>query len=167
LPDLKQETEDMRELALLAVAITIAAIPGVRAGNLDAPVEHKITNRTEIARGASAAAHCFGKAVTEADGSPTAYLSCTADADDAETRANTVTKAFELGLEIGTVIDKNIFAKNDPSYAERFSYKVGLTDDRKLIQRMESELGISNDEACAASGKTLEACRAATLGQAR
>ncbi len=65
--------------------------------------------------GASAAAHCFSKAVTESEGSPSAYLTCTADADDSETRANTVTKAFELGLEIGTVIDKTIFAKNDPA----------------------------------------------------
>jgi len=145
---------------ILALAIVLAISQAAHAGNLDKPVEHKITNRTEIARGAGAAADCFSKA----EGSPAAYLSCQEDVLGAEERANTDSDGFGLGLEIGTVIDKGIFAKNHPDYRERSSYKIGLGQDREQIQKLEKQLGITNDEACAAAGKNMDVCRAATLG---
>jgi hypothetical protein len=155
----------MKKLAT-AAAVLLAASHGAYAGNLDTPVEHKITNRTEIARGADAAADCFGKALS-ADSVPVAFLACVSEVESAESRANTSSTPFILGLDVGMVIDKTIFAKNDPSYTRSFSYKDGLPHDREEIARIEKDLGISTDEACAAAGKAPGMCRAATTGVAQ
>ncbi len=147
----------MIQKALPAVAAILCCVPFVlaSAGNLDAPVEHKVTNRTEIARGASASRQCFFDRLEEGW---LGYETCVDDAEAAEVQQNTVTDPFRLGLYLTSSVQLKILGDHDPSPRAATSIPKSLEFYRTESAKIEKSLKISPADACQATDMKVEAC---------
>jgi len=128
------------------------------AGSLDAPVEHKITNRSEIARGSNASMQCFLDRLEEGW---VGYESCIDDVEAAEVRQNTVTDPFRLGLYLTSSIQLKIMGDRDPSPRVAASVAKSLEFYRTESAKIENSLKISPADACQATEMKVEACLSA------